>query len=70
LLGAGEQFTGDAVAGALLPATGGDARSVPKWGHSDFDSLYVVKLVPSGAGRKASFTLMHEGLDGQPTTCP
>ena len=65
-----EHVKGEAVARVLLAANGGDARSVPKWGHSDFDSLYVVKLVPSGAGRKASFTLMREGLDGQPTTCP
>ena len=65
-----EHVKGEDVARSLLAANGGDARSVPKWEHSDFDSLYVVKLAPSGAGRKASFTLMHEGLDGQSMTCP
>jgi hypothetical protein len=65
-----EHVKGELLARLLVAADGGDASIVPKWTHSDFDSLYVVKLVQSASGSKASFTLMHEGLDGQPTTCP
>jgi hypothetical protein len=70
VLVAWEHVKGEVLARQLLSANGGDASVVPRWTHSDFDSLYVVKLVQSPSGRKASFTLMHEGLDGQPTTCP
>ena len=65
-----EHVKAEVVARMLVASNGGDASIVPRWTHSDFDSLYVVKLVQSGGGRKASFTLMHEGLDGRPTTCP
>ncbi len=70
VLVAWEHVKGEVLARRLLSANGGDASVVPRWTHSDFDSLYVVKLVQSPSGRKASFSLMHEGLDGQPTTCP
>jgi len=65
-----EHVKGEELARSVLTANGGNGNLVPKWGRSDFDSLYVVKLVRSAGGRKASFTLMHEGLDGQPATCP
>jgi len=65
-----EHLKGEAVARSLVSANGGDGSVVPKWTHSDYDSLYVVKLIQSAGGRKVSFALMHEGLDGQPTTCP
>jgi hypothetical protein len=65
-----EHIKAEEVARSILTANGGDGNLVPKWTHSDYDSLYVVKLVQSAGGRKASFALMHEGLDGQPTTCP
>jgi hypothetical protein len=65
-----EHVKAELLARMLVAAGGGDAGAVPKWRHSDFDSLYVVKLVQSGGSQKASFMLTHEGLDGQPTTCP
>ena len=70
VLVAWEHVKGELLARQLLSANGGDASVVPRWTHSDFDSLYVVKLIQSSSGRKASFTVMNEGLDGQPTTCP
>jgi hypothetical protein len=65
-----EHVKGEGLARLILTQNGSDAGVVPRWTHSDYDSLYVVKLVRSGGGRKASFALMHEGLDGRPTTCP
>ncbi len=65
-----EHIKAEALARLILTANGGDGALVPTWTHSDYDSLYVVTLVRSPGGRKASFALMHEGLDGQPTTCP
>jgi hypothetical protein len=65
-----EHVKGEALARLLMTTNGGDGGAVPRWTHADYDSLYVVKLVQSGGARKASFALMHEGLDGQPTTCP
>jgi hypothetical protein len=55
---------------ALLAAHGGDAAVVPEWGSHDFDSIYVVTITSVGATRKATFALMHQGLDGQKETCP
>jgi hypothetical protein len=65
-----EHVEGEVLARLLLTQNGADGSVAPKWTHSDYDSLYVVKLTRSSTGRRASFTLMHEGLDGQPTTCP
>jgi len=55
---------------SILSAHGGDATAVPKWAGSDFDSIYVVKIARTGNAATASFTLMHQGLDGQKETCP
>jgi hypothetical protein len=53
---------------ALLAAHGGDPAAVPDWNGTDFDSMYVVTLGANGG--KANFEIKHEGLDGQPKTCP
>ncbi len=53
---------------ALLAAHGGDPAAVPDWNGTDFDSMYVVTIGANGG--KASFEIKHEGLDGQPKTCP
>jgi len=60
----------EAAARALLAAHGADAAVVPKWASHDFDSIYVVTITGVGATRNATFALMHQGLDGQKTTCP
>jgi len=65
-----EHIEAEHLARSILTANGGDGAQVPNWRHDDYDSIYVVKLVQSGGGRKASFALMHEGLNGQPTNCP
>ena len=55
---------------ALLAAHGADAAVVPKWDSHDFDSIYVVTITSVGDTRKATFALMHQGLDEQKETCP
>jgi hypothetical protein len=58
----------EALVKAILAAHGADPAVVPKWHGDDFDSIYVVTIdAKDGA---ASFALKHEGLDGQPTSCP
>jgi hypothetical protein len=58
------------LAQALLQEHGGDPRLVPDWNNDDFDSIYVVKVHRSGSATTASFEVSHEGLNGQPTSCP
>ena len=58
------------IVGALLIAHGGDPTTVPKWQSDDFDSIFVVTIDWSGGAGKAGFSIQHEGLDGQPDSCP
>ena len=60
----------ETIARALLTAHGGDAALVPKWPSDDFDSIYVVTITRTRNAEKATFAHRHEGLDGQPDTCP
>jgi hypothetical protein len=55
---------------ALLAANGGDPKQVGHWPGDDFDSLYVLRITRGAPGVSTSFTHLHQGLDGQPTTCP
>src|SRR5262249_10235214 len=55
---------------ALLVAHGAGATMVPEWDSDDFDSIYVVTIASVGTTRKATFALMHQGLNGQKKTCP
>ncbi len=58
------------LAQALLQEHGGDPKLVPKWNDNDFDSIYVLKIGRSGGATTASFEVTHEGLNGQPASCP
>lgn len=58
------------LAQALLQEHGGDPKLVPKWNDDDFDSIYLLKIRRSGSATTASFEISHEGLNGQPTSCP
>ena len=40
------------------------------WDKEDFDSMYVVSIRQLANGTRATFEHKHEGLDGQPNTCP
>lgn len=54
---------------AMLQRVGGNASDVPHWKGSDFDSIYVLTVRRSAGQTTARFTLEHEALDGQSTTC-
>jgi len=58
----------EALVKAILAAHGADPAVVSKWRGDDFDSIYVVTIDTKDG--TASFALKHEGLDGQPTSCP
>jgi hypothetical protein len=53
----------------IMNRYGGGAR-VPAWTTGDYDSLYVVRVDYVGDTITARFQRDHEGLNGQPTTCP
>jgi len=48
----------------------GGGTAVPAWVTGDYDSLYVVHVNYAPSGITAWFEHAHEGLNGQPTTCP
>jgi hypothetical protein len=58
------------IARGILTDYGGNQASVREWPDDDFDSIYIVTIANSGANAKATFMIKHEGLDGQPDTCP
>ena len=48
----------------LVKQYGGDAKQVPGWHGSDYDSLFVVRIARvAGRPARVTFTLDHEGLD-------
>jgi len=48
----------------------GGGAAVPAWVTGDYDSLYIVHVNYAASGIDAWFEHAHEGLNGQPTTCP
>lgn len=60
------------LASDLLNSRHADMSSFPKkWESPDYDSLYVIRIRRQiGQAPQATFTLDHEGLDGQSTTMP
>jgi hypothetical protein len=53
------------LAKQLLQTLDGKASEVPDWGDSDFDSIYVIRV----KDKLATFTLEHQGLNGQSDNC-
>lgn len=59
------------AAADLVKKFGGDDHKVPKWPGSDYDNLYVVKIVRSGGAQpKVTFIHEQENLDEQSKTMP
>jgi hypothetical protein len=58
------------LARALIGSHGGDPATVPEWKGTDYDSLYLVRITWTGDGATATFEQRHQGLDGQPDSCP
>jgi len=57
------------VVQSIMNTYGGGA-AVPAWISGDFDALYIVHVNYTSSGIQAWFELGHQGLNGQPTTCP
>ena len=57
------------LARSLLDHHGGDARQAGKWPGSDFDSIYVVRIVRDGESTRAAFEHGHQGLTGKLGAC-
>jgi hypothetical protein len=58
---------------AILSSHGADEAAIKQiddWDRNDFDSMYVVAVAQFKDGTRATFEHKHEGLDGQPNTCP
>lgn len=53
---------------SIMNAYGGGA--VPAWSTGDYDTLYIVHVDYTSSGIRASLEIGHEGLNGQPTSCP
>ncbi|MGO4737779.1 hypothetical protein AB4099_14625 [Bosea sp. 2KB_26] len=53
----------------LLDHHGGDVRQVGKWAGSDFDSLYIVRVVRDGVATRASFEQGSQGLNDKVGPC-
>lgn len=65
-----EHRYGEALAKRLLARLGADPDSVPGWSDTDFDSIYVIRIVDAGAGEvRVLFRREREGLDGLPEAC-
>jgi hypothetical protein len=55
----------------LVKQFGGNSADVPPWHGSDYDSLYVVKLIHKpNQPTEAKFTLEHEGLNNLSKSMP
>ncbi len=60
----------DNIVSDLLEANNAASTDVPKWKGDDFDSIYVVTITRNGEAAKATLEIKHQGLNGQPQTCP
>jgi hypothetical protein len=54
----------------VLKANGGDPKQVPSWPESDYDTIFVIKITQSAAGKSVTFTVDHEGLNNLSDACP
>ena len=59
------------IARLIYSQLGGISKNIPDWDHSDFDSIYVLKITTDSTGKRTVvFSQDHEDLDGQSETCP
>ena len=54
----------DEFAKNMVKDNGGDPKEVPEWQNSEYDMIFVFKLVNDNGNKKFSFTVDHEGLNG------
>ena len=58
------------LARQIVVEYGGDRASVPHWEDTDFDSLYLLRIVRDGSGARINFSVDKQGLNDRPLTCP
>ncbi|HSY17789.1 MAG TPA: hypothetical protein VK815_05610 [Candidatus Acidoferrales bacterium] len=54
----------------VVKDNGGDDAKVPIWQGSDFDSIFLIKIVHASTGDSVEFTIEHENLNGLSDECP
>ncbi|WP_235786934.1 hypothetical protein [Yersinia nurmii] len=59
-----------AITKALMTEYNGELAQIPEWENTDFDSIYVLKIVRSEGANQISFTHDQQGLNGLPLNCP
>ena len=65
-----EHIVAGQIAKDLLKAFKAEPTVVPPWQADDFDSIYVIKIQTVNGKRTATFSLDHEGLNGQSKEFP
>jgi hypothetical protein len=54
----------------LLKTHGENPAKVPEWPENDYDTIFLIKIIHSGADETVVFTIDHEGLDNLSDDCP
>ncbi len=54
----------------IMSALGGDSSVVPSWKKSDFDSIYVLRIINQNGTTTVQFSQDYENLNNQSATCP
>lgn len=66
-----EHVRAEMLAKKILTDYRGDPSTVPAWSNSDYDMIYVIKLMTVNGNLTASLTVEHEGLnDHLSDLCP
>lgn len=60
----------DKFAKQLLKDKGANPAQVPEWPSKDFDTIFLIKIIHSGANESATFAIDHEGLNDLSDNCP
>lgn len=58
------------VARDIMKQEGGDPKLIPKWKSSDFDSIYILKIIRESDKKSVFFEPRQQGLDGVSEACP
>ncbi|CRL60956.1 histidine phosphatase family protein [Proteus vulgaris] len=57
------------VARDIMKKEGGDPKLIPKWKGSDFDSIYILKIIREGDKKSVIFEQRQQGLNGVSPIC-
>ena len=64
-----EHHFAEKLAKNLLAESGGNPEEVPNWDDTDFDSIYVIRVVGQDNNRHGKFTHEYEGLNKLSDIC-